>query len=190
VASKLCEEEKKDVAPVIGGFMAEHLALLKKGYSFSGYERDKVWLNRRNGRFLDISGISGADSVSDGRAAVFVDYDNDGDLDILLRAMHGRATFLYRNEIGQDAKWLRVELTGTKCGNDAFGAVVRVKTPAGILTKVKHGGGRFMAQSDPRLLFGLGAAQKVDWIEVTWPDGSKQKLEGAAAGATVKIQQK
>jgi len=170
--------------------MGEHLALLKKGYSFSGWERNKVWLNRKNGTFLDISGISAADSVGDGRAAVFVDYDDDGDLDILLRAMHGRATLLFRNELGQDKKWLRVVLVGTKSGRDAFGAVVRVKSRLGIQTKVKQGGGRFMAQSDPRLLFGLDDVEKVDWIEVTWPNGAKQRIDGGSAGSTIRIEEK
>ena len=188
MASKQCEADK--VEPVIGGFMGEHLALLKKGYSFSGYERDKVWINKGDGTFYDISGISGADSISDGRAAVFGDFDNDGDLDIFLRAMHGQATFLFRNEIGQEKNSLRVVLTGTRSGKDAFGAVVRVKTPAGILTKVKHGGGRYLAQSDPRLLFGLGDAEKVDWIEVTWPNGAKQRVEGGSAGSTIRITEK
>jgi len=169
--------------------MGEHLALLQKGYSFSGWERDKVWLSTKGGKFVDISGISGADSISDGRAAVFVDFDDDGDLDILLRAMHGRATFLFRNELGHEKNWLRVVLTGTKSGRDAFGAVVRVKSKLGIQTKVKQGGGRFMAQSDPRLLFGLGDEGKVDWIEVTWPNGVKQRVEGAAAGSTVRIEE-
>jgi hypothetical protein len=166
---------KKDPKNEISAFLGQHLALLKKGYSFSGYERDKVWM-QRDGRFEDVSGISGADSISDGRAAIFWDYDNDGDLDILLRAMHGPAIFLFRNEIGQAVPSLRVELVGKQSGRDAFGAVVRIKTPLGIQTKVKQGGGHYCAQSDPRLLFGLGGDPKIEWIEVTWPNGMKQRV--------------
>ena len=188
MASKECEDEQRE--PVIGGFMGEHLALLKKGYSFSGWERDKVWLNQKDGTFLDISGISGADSISDGRAAVFLDYDDDGDLDIFLRAMHGPAHLLFENQRGQKKNWLRVVLTGTKSGRDAFGAVVRVKSKLGAQTKVKQGGGRFMAQSDPRLLFGLDDVEKVDWIEVTWPNGAKQRIDGGSAGSTIRIEEK
>ncbi|MHC4941180.1 MAG: ASPIC/UnbV domain-containing protein [Planctomycetota bacterium] len=181
---------KKDGPEGIPAFLGEHLALLKKNYSFSGYERDKVWLNRKGKSFTDISGASAADSISDGRAAVFVDFDDDGDTDILLRAMHGRSLFLFRNEVGQMANWLRVELKGTRSGTDAFGSVVRVKSAHGIQTKVKQGGGRYCAQSDPRLLFGLGKKTDVEWVEVTWPDGTKQKIEGARAGQTLRIEQK
>jgi len=184
VASKTGGEEG------ISTFLGRHLALLKKGYSFSGYERDGVWLNREGKGFTDISGVSAADSISDGRAAVFWDFDDDGDTDILLRAMHGRSLYLFRNEVGQDANWLRVELAGTRSGRDAFGSVVRVKSAQKIRSKVKHGGGRFCAQGDPRLLFGLGDSTEVEWIEVTWPDGTKQKIEGAKACTTVRIEQK
>ncbi len=170
-------------------FLGEHLALLKQGRSFSGYERSRVWLNRRGGRFVDISGVSGADTIADGRAAIFWDFDDDGDTDIFLRAMHGPAHFLFRNEIGNRANWLRVALTGTKSGRDAFGAVVRVKTSAGILTKIKSGGAGFLSQHDPRLLFGLGQDKAVEWIEVTWPSGKKQRLKGAKAGTFVKVEE-
>ena len=162
---------KRDKDNSIGGFLGKHLALLKKDYSFSGYERDLVMLNRGDGRFMNISGISGADSLSDGRGSVFFDFDDDGDTDIFLRAMHGPAHFLLRNDIGQANQWLRVSLTGRKSGTDAFGAVVRVKTAFGTLTRIKSGGSGFVSQSDPRLLFGLGLARRVDWIEVTWPGG-------------------
>ena len=53
-------------------------ALLEKGWSFSGFERDKLFLNRGDGSYLDLSGVSGADSVTDGRGVAFGDFDNDG----------------------------------------------------------------------------------------------------------------
>lgn len=178
---------KQDQNNRIDAFLGEHLALLKQDYSFSGYERDLVMLNLGGGRFMDISSVSGADSLSDGRAAVYFDFDDDGDTDIFLRAMHGPAHFLFRNDIGQDKNWLRVSLTGRASGTDAFGAVVRVKTALGILTRMKSGGSGFVSQSDPRLLFGLGDAKKIEWVEVTWPGGRKQRVAGARPGAHLKV---
>ena len=55
-----------------------------QGFSFSGYERDPLFLNLGNRKFVDISGCSGIDSVTDGRAGVFADFDNDGDLDVFI----------------------------------------------------------------------------------------------------------
>ena len=118
--------------------------LFADGFSFSGYERDLVALNLGSKRYLDISGISGADSVTDGRGSIAADFDNDGDLDIFLRAMHGDAHHLFRNNTDTSAGFVRINLRGTRSGRDAFGTEVRLKTSAGILTKIKSGGSGFV----------------------------------------------
>jgi thiol-disulfide isomerase/thioredoxin len=186
VASRLEDEEGRPAqsAKTFADLQAE---LFADGFSFSGYERDLVALNLGDGTFLDISGISGADSVNDGRGSVFADFDNDGDLDIFLRAMHGQAHHLFRNNIGTDAGFVRVSLRGTESGADAFGAEVRLKTPVGIQTKVKAGGSGFVSQSDPRLLFGLGGNDAAEWLDVTWPSGARQRFAGPAAGSSILI---
>ena len=161
--------------------------LFADGFSFSGYERDLVALNRGDGRYLDISGVSGADSVSDGRGSVFADFDNDGDLDIFLRAVHGEAHHLFRNNVGAESGFVRVALRGTDSGRDAFGAEVRLGTTTGVLTKVKSGGSGFVSQSDPRLLFGLGGDAAAEWLEVTWPSGRRQRFEGPRSGSSILI---
>ena len=168
-------------------FANRQAELFADGFSFSGYERDFVALNLGDETYLDISGISGADSVNDGRGSVFADFDNDGDLDIFLRALHGEAHHLFRNNVGADAGFVRITLRGTASGRDAFGAEVRLKTSAGILTKVKAGGSGFVSQSDPRLLFGLGGDASAEWLEVTWPSGLKQRFGGPTAGGSILI---
>ena len=101
-------------------------AIFREGLSFSGFERDYLGLNLVNRgtvgnpsaagsvRYLDISGITGADSLSDGRGATFADFDNDGDTDIFLVTLQGSAHHLFRNNISQDAGFLRIELEGTQ----------------------------------------------------------------------------
>jgi hypothetical protein len=89
-------------------------AIFKKGFSFSGYERDLLALNLGGGEFLNISGVSGIDSISDGRGSVFADLDNDGDLDVLLTTAQGEAHYLYRNNVGSRSSYLRVTLEGTR----------------------------------------------------------------------------
>jgi thiol-disulfide isomerase/thioredoxin len=162
-----------------------------EGFSFSGYERDPLYLNTGAKKFVDVSGVSGIDSITDGRAGVFADFDNDGDLDVFSTVIQGQSHLLFRNNVGQDNHWLRVALEGGKAsGRDAFGAVVRVKTSAGTLTKVKAGGSGFISEHDPRLLFGLGKDAAAQSVEVTWPGGRVEKFEGEfKAGASVVLRE-
>ncbi|MGH9504569.1 MAG: redoxin family protein [Terriglobales bacterium] len=161
--------------------------IFNNGFSFSGYERDTLFLNREGKKFTDISGVSGIDSISDGRAAVFADFDNDGDEDVFLTTIQGSGHLLFRNNVGQDNHWLRIILEGGKeTGRDAYGAVVRVKTSAGTLTRIKAGGSGYLSQSDPRLLFGLGQDPAARNVEVTWPNGRVEAFSGdARAGNTL-----
>ncbi|CAN5344554.1 hypothetical protein BH18ACI2_BH18ACI2_28070 [soil metagenome] len=155
-----------------------------EGFSFSGYERDPLYLNLGTKKFMDISGVSGIDSITDGRAGVFADFDNDGDLDVFSTTIQGQAHLLFRNNVGQLNNYLRLALEGAKgSARDAFGAVVRVKTSQGTLTKIKSGGSGFISQHDPRLLFGLGRDERAEWIEVTWPGNKVEKFDAAAAKA-------
>src|SRR5688500_14544176 len=85
-----------------------------EGFSFSGYERDPLYLNTGAKKFVDISGVSGIDSITDGRAGVFADFDNDGDLDVFMTVIQGQSHHLFRNNVGQDNNWLRVSLEGGK----------------------------------------------------------------------------
>lgn len=175
-----------------GGLRLDQSQLIfEQGFSFSGYERDLLCLNLGNKRFLDISGVSGLDSLTDGRAAVFADFDNDGDLDVFMTTIQGAAHLLFRNNVGQANNSLRILLQGgPRSGREAFGAVVRVRTSAGILTKIKAGGSGFVSQHDPRLLFGLGTDAGAEWIEVTWPHGTVERFEvDARAGSAWRLRE-
>lgn len=162
-----------------------------EGFSFSGYERDPLYLNTGAKKFTDVSGVSGIDSITDGRAAVFADFDNDGDADVFATTIQGQSHLLFRNNVGQDSNWLRVSLEGGKAsGRDAFGAVVRVKTSQGTLTKIKSGGSGFISEHDPRLLFGLGKDARAERVEVTWPGGKVERFAGDLdAGSTLVLRE-
>ena len=169
-------------------YQNEHMRLIfQEGFSFSGFERNTLFLNRKGRSFMDISGISGADSIADGRAAVVADFDNDGDSDMFVTNIQGEAHQLFRNNLGSKARFLRVSVEGTDSGPDAFGATVRLKSPLGIQTRVKSGGNGFMAQHDPRLLFGLGGHSSSQWLEVRWPSGRVQRFDGPESGRSVRV---
>jgi len=184
--------QKNDGKDEKGALRTDQTQLMfAEGFSFSGYERDPLYLNLGTKKFMDISGVSGIDSITDGRAGVFADFDNDGDLDVFSTTIQGQAHLLFRNNVGQANNWLRVALEGNeRTGRDAFSAIVRVKTSAGTLTKIKDGGSGFISQHDPRLLFGLGQDARAEWIEVTWPHGKVERFAGEAkAGTTLLLRE-
>lgn len=163
--------------------------VFNKGFSFSGFERDGLFMNVEGHKFKDISGISGLDSLLDGRAIVVADFDNDGDEDFFMTTIQEHGHQLYRNNVGQANPWIRVSLEGTRSGRDAFGTIVRLKTSNGLQTRIKSGGNGFLSQPDPRLLFGLGEKGQAEWLEVSWPSGLTQRFPAPPAGSFVHIRE-
>ena len=183
VASSLSSEESGNQT-----YQSDHMRLIfEQGFSFSGFERNTLFLNDRGRRFVDISGISGADSIADGRAAVVADFDNDGDSDLFVTNIQGQGHQLFRNNLGHRQHFLRVTLEGKESGRDAFGTVVRLKSALGTQTRIKSGGNGFLAQPDPRPLFGLGNQTEIEWLEVVWPSGLVQRFPGPRVGSSLKV---
>jgi hypothetical protein len=108
------------------------------------------------------------------RGCAFADFDNDGDLDVVILNMNDYPSLL-RNDGGNKNNWINLKLLGTKCNRTAIGARVRVVTGKHAQIDEVHTGTSVMSQSDLRLHFGLGQAKQVDAIEVKWP--TTQKVE-------------
>jgi hypothetical protein len=133
-----------------------------------------VYRNMGNGQFKDVSSVMGP-GISEhfsSRGAAFGDYDNDGDIDVLVLNMNDLPSLL-RNDGGNRQNWIKVKLTGTKCNRTAIGARVRVVTGDHIQMDEVHSGSSVMSQGDLRLHFGLGKSETVDVIEVKWPTTGK-----------------
>jgi len=135
-----------------------------------------IYKNLGNGRFQDVSSEAGPGISArfSSRGAAFGDYDNDGDVDVLVLNMNDRPSLL-RNDGGSRQNWIKIKLVGTKCNRTAIGARVRVLTGSHAQMDEVHSGTSVMSQSDLRLHFGLGRAESVDLIEVKWP--TTQKVE-------------
>src|SRR6266436_5257687 len=135
-----------------------------------------VYKNLGDGRFKDVSSEMGP-GISErfsSRGAAFGDYDNDGDIDVLVLNLSDPPSLL-RNDGGNSKNWIKIKLIGTQCNRTAIGARVRVMTGKHAQMDEVHSGSSVMSQSDLRLHFGLGKAQTVDLIEVKWP--TTQKVE-------------
>ncbi len=135
-----------------------------------------VYRNLGNGKFKDTSAEMGP-GISErfsSRGCAFGDYDNDGDIDVLVLNMNDPPSLL-RNDGGNRLNWIKIKLVGTQCNRTAIGARVRVVTGKHSQINEVHSGDSVMSQSDLRLHFGLGQAKTVDLIEVKWP--TTQKVE-------------
>jgi hypothetical protein len=135
-----------------------------------------VYRNLGNGKFVDVSAQMGpgiAERFSS-RGCAFGDFDNDGDVDVLVLNLNDVPSLL-RNDGGNSNNWVKIKLMGTKCNRTAIGARVRVVTGTHTQTDEVHSGTSVMSQSDLRLHFGLGQSKIVDLIEVKWP--TTQKVE-------------
>ena len=133
-----------------------------------------VYRNMGNGQFKDVSSAMGP-GISEhysSRGAAFGDYDNDGDIDVVILNMNDLPSLL-RNDGGNQQNWIKIKLQGIKCNRTAIGARVRVVTGSHAQMDEVHSGASVMSQSDLRLHFGLGKTQTVDLIEVKWPTTGK-----------------
>jgi hypothetical protein len=106
-----------------------------------------------------------------GRGLALGDFDNDGAVDVLV-AINDDAPVLLRNKAVPQNHWLGVRLEGRKANRDAIGAIVSYQSGGLKRRRVKVGGGSFLSSHDPRLVLGLGARSKLDWLQVQWPQPS------------------
>jgi len=103
-----------------------------------------------------------------GRGLALGDFDNDGAVDVLVTCNDG-APLLLRNTIAQQNHWLGLKLVGTKSNIDAIGAQITYQSGDLKRQRTKVGAGSYLSSHDPRIVLGLGARTKIDWVEVRWP---------------------
>ena len=151
-------------------------------------QRDQIFENNGDGTYTDVSAIAGpyfAETLV-GRAAATADYDNDGDLDIVIMNSNQRAVLL-RNDVGNQKNWLGIKLIGTQSNRDGIGARVTVAT--GNMTQIREvkSGSSYASGSDTRLVFGLGDNEHVDRITIVWQSGITQELEDVSINQVMAI---
>jgi len=122
------------------------------------------------------------------RGAAYLDYDGDGDLDIVLTTNNGPG-LLWRNDGGNANGWLRVRLVGTRSNRDGVGARVTVTAGGRSRSRMIKAGSSYCSRSEPIATFGLGNAERAEAIEVVWPGGDRQRVDGAEARVLLTITQ-
>jgi hypothetical protein len=143
--------------------------------SWSGYQRKKLFRNLGDQSFKEMGAAAGVDNDLDGRGIGIADFDNDGRLD-LYETNANQPALLYHNVTAPAGHWLELKLAGRKSNRDAIGARVTVRAGGRTWLREIDGGNGYASQSSTRLHFGLGAVDKVDSIEIRWPDGRVEKV--------------
>jgi hypothetical protein len=153
-------------------------------------EEDVLAANDGKGTFVDVAKGSGKYFKEKfvGRGSAYGDYDNDGDVDVVVVNLNAPAKLL-RNDGGTGNNWLTVEARLAGGRSDAIGAKVTVTTGSKRQVRDVVAVMGYLSQSDPRVHFGLGKAKSADWIEIRWPDRSVQRIEGVAANQILTVVQ-
>ncbi len=148
------------------------------------------WNKGNRDGFFDVSIVSGEvfkeKSVS--RGAAFADYDNDGDMDVLV-VNNGGPVQLYKNEGGNKNNWLEVHLIGVK--SNSFGVGAKIRTVSNGVIQVSQVGsqGPYCSQNSNVQHFGIAQNLQVDTLSIVWPSGTKQQFLNIQANQMITIQE-
>ena len=160
-----------------------------RGLNVTFRERKSLYWSAHNGKFKDVSLESGPGITTpmNSHGVAAADFNNDGSIEIAVNNSHDRPSLLQNT--GGRGNWILLSLTGTTSNRSAIGARVTVRAGDHQQTQEVRSGGGYISQSDFRLHFGLGNADKADLIEIRWPSGLTQKLENVAGNRILKIRE-
>ena len=147
---------------------------------------NQLFANRSRGRFAAVPLGDLPDKVS--RGAAFGDYDADGDIDIFVVELNDYATLL-RNETGREHHWFAVRLFGGIGNRDGVGARIRLQTGTQVQWREINGAGSYLSHSELTTHFGLGRAQRVEQLDIFWPDGTTSTLRDLPGDKLLAIRQ-
>ncbi|MGA8432599.1 MAG: CRTAC1 family protein [Candidatus Sulfotelmatobacter sp.] len=148
----------------------------------SSYKEPRIlYHNNGDSTFSDISALagSGITTPASSRGLAVGDLFNDGKISMVISNMNAMPSLLV-NQIKNSNHWIAIHTIGTKSNRDGIGARIRVKTPTRILVDEVRSGSSYNSNSDMRVHFGLGAATKIEWVEVRWPSGLLERFANLA----------
>jgi enediyne biosynthesis protein E4 len=173
------------------GHVSDDISVVQANVKYA--QRPSLFHNRGKKKFEEVTGKVGTALQKEvvGRGAAYGDFDNDGDLDVVITANNGEARLL-RNENGNQNDVLRIKTVGTHANRDGIGAKVTVKSDGGArqMQMVKSGSS-YLSQSEMILTFGLGkpAEGGVVSVEIAWPGGKMETLAGIKANQMITVQE-
>jgi len=163
--------------------------LIRADATWSGYERNVLYLNNGDGTFSDVSAVAGMDFLEDSRTFALADFDQDGRVEVVLKNRSGPQLRFLKNVMPQLAPAIAFRLQGKKSNRDAIGAVVTIETSVGRQAKFVQAGSGFLAQHSKELFFGLGEANGPVQATIRWPSGLEQRFKDLPANHRIWIEE-
>jgi hypothetical protein len=157
----------------------------------AGYAQRKVlYRNLQDGHFADVSAEAGEAVMrpNPSRAAAFGDYDNDGDIDILINSVNAPPELLRADSTNQNS-WIKIKTIGVKSNRDGIGARIKCVTADGSQIDEVRSGGSYYSQNDLRVHFGVGKNKAIKTIEIRWPSGQIDTLNDLAANQLITVKE-
>jgi hypothetical protein len=167
---------------VANGHIDETIRRVASQISYA--EPPHLFLNQGGGQFQDVTALVGNSFAQPkvARGCAYGDYDNDGNLDVLITTNSGPA-YLYRNEGGSNHS-IRFRTLGVRSNRDGIGTNIRIWTPEGTRWMMVKSGSSYLSQSDRSVTFGLGQFRSADRALLEWPSGLRQELGKLEADRT------
>jgi hypothetical protein len=150
-----------------------------------------IMFQNNGGKLSDVSDRMGPDFLLPGyqRGSAFVDINNDGFMDLVVTSLGEKPRILMNNALVKN-HWIMFHLRGHSSNRDAIGASIKVTTQSGrVLYNHLTTSVGFMSSSDPRVHFGLGSESKISHVEISWPSGTIQQLNGPAVDQILAVEE-
>jgi hypothetical protein len=173
------------------GHVSDDITVVQPNVKYA--QRPSLFRNKGNKKFEEVAGKLGPALQKEivGRGAAYGDFDNDGDLDVVITVNDGPARLL-RNDNGNQNDVLRIKTVGTRSNRDGIGAKVTLKTNRGAhqMQMVKSGSS-YLSQSEMSLTFGLGRPDdgRVVSLEIVWPSGKTDTLKGIKPNQFITVEE-
>lgn len=163
--------------------------LIRSDNSWSGYERNVMFANNRDGTFTEISGAVGLDFIEDSRSFALADIDHDGRLEIILKNRNAPQLRIVRNALQDIGHSVSFRLHGTKSNRDAIGSTITLEAGNLKQTKSLQAGSGFLAQHSKEIFFGIASHSGPVRATIQWPSGHKQTFENIPIGHRIEIEE-
>ncbi len=163
--------------------------LIRSDRSWSGYERNVMFANNRDGTFTEVSGAVGLDFPEDGRSFVLADIDHDGRLEVILKNRNAPQLRILHNVMKELGQSIAFRLQGQKSNRDAIGASITLEVGTLRQTKYLQAGSGFIAQHSKEIFFGVGKPEGTIRATVRWPSGLSQQFESIPVNHRIEIEE-